>query len=67
MSGITAEFVQMVARVWHRIALEDAEADGIAKFLAPMDDAAEAAAERLDFDSEPADFERMLEDIARER
>ncbi len=66
MSRITAEVVALLARVWHRIDLRDEEADGIAKFLAPIDEVAERASERLDFDSEPADFQGAIEVLARD-
>ena len=66
MSLITAEVVALLARVWHRIELGDGEADGIARFLAPIDAVAERASARLDFDSEPADFQRAMEALARD-
>ena len=64
MSRITSEVVALLARVWHRIDLSEAEASGIAKFLAPIDEVAEKASARLDFDSEPADFHRAMEALA---
>jgi hypothetical protein len=66
MSQITAEVVALLARVWHGIDLEDDEAAGIANFLAPIDAVAERAAERLAFEAEPADFQRLIEKLAEE-
>ena len=64
MSAITAELVGMLARVWHRCAIDSQRAEGIAEMLRPMDDAAEATAETLDFEDEPSAFETTLDDLA---
>ena len=64
MAEITAEFVALMARTWHGIELDGNAADGIARMLRPMEAAAESAAADLDFESEPADFTRLLDELA---
>ena len=64
MAEITADFVRQMARTWHGIELDAAEAEGIARMLQPMEEAAENASQNLDFDSEPADFTRLLDQLA---
>ena len=64
MSNITGDFVAMVSRVWHRFTLPAADAESLAGMLAPMDGAGEAVAEYLQFDMEPSDFDRALEELA---
>jgi len=56
MSAIDPTFIQALARVWHGIALDDADAATLAAMLAAMDDAAEREAARLAFESEPAGY-----------
>ncbi len=63
MSAITAELVAKLARVWHRAEVSDKEAEAIARVLGPMDDAAESAAEALDLEAEPSDFEIALDEL----
>ncbi len=66
MAEITADFVRQMARTWHGIEIDPAEAEGIARMLQPMEAAAESASAHLDFDSEPADFTRLLDELAGE-
>jgi hypothetical protein len=60
MSRIPAELVARTARVWHRFELRPGEAEAIAKALEPIDAAAEAYVANLAFESEPADYDRLL-------
>ena len=60
MSRIPAELVSWTARVWHRFELRPGEAGALAKALEPIDVAAEAYVANLTFESEPADYERLL-------
>ena len=64
MSGITGDFVAMIAQVWHRMTLPSNDEASLASMLAPMDAAGEDLAETLHFDMEPSDFERALEELA---
>jgi hypothetical protein len=64
MNDITGGFVAMMARVWHRFALPESEAEPLAGMLAPMDDAGETVAKELQFDMEPSGFDRALEELA---
>ncbi len=66
MADITADFVRLMARTWHGVELDAAEAEGIARMLQPMEAAAESASANFDFDSEPADFTRLLDQLAGE-
>ena len=56
MSEISAEFVRLVATVWHRFEPREQSMEELAAMLAPMDDAGEACSRHLTFDMEPADF-----------
>ena len=60
MSKIPAELVAETACIWHRFDLRPGEAEAIAKALEPIDAAAEAYVAKLTFESEPADYERLL-------
>ena len=64
MSGITDEFVAMLARVWHRFTPQTDDAETLANMLTPMDDAGEAVADDIQFDMEPSDFVAALEELA---
>jgi hypothetical protein len=61
MSRITGEFVALLAQNWHRFTPQGQDLDALATMLAPMDDAGERLADRLDFDTEPSDFLAGLE------
>lgn len=61
MSNIDDDFVRNLARMWHGLALSDAEAAGIRAILATQEPIAEAAASAMSFDAEPAGFSRFLE------
>jgi len=61
VSRIDDAFVASVARAWHGIELDAADAQVLARMLAPMDDAGEALASRLAFEREPADFLRAMD------
>ncbi len=64
MSEINRDFVEIIARVWHRFSLSKDEASTLSDMLAPMDDAGEDVAEYIQFDWEPSDFDRALEELA---
>ena len=64
MSGITGNFVAMMAQAWHRITLPSKDEGPLASMLAPMDAAGEDIANTLQFDMEPSDFDRALEELA---
>ena len=64
MSNISSEFVTMMARIWHRFSLPQNDAGLLAEMLAPMETAGEEAAVNLQFDMEPSDFDRALEELA---
>ncbi|MBI08586.1 MAG: hypothetical protein CMM55_03600 [Rhodospirillaceae bacterium] len=64
MSNISGEFVTMMARIWHRFSLPQGDAALLAEMLAPMETAGEEVAENLQFDMEPSDFDRALEELA---
>ena len=56
MSAITGSFVAALARIWHRFDPPAGDVDTLATMLAPMDDAGESLAGRVEFDMEPADY-----------
>lgn len=60
MSKIPAELIAQTARIWHRFELRPGEAEAIARALEPVDAAAEAHVTKLTFESEPAEFDRLL-------
>lgn len=64
MSDITGDFVAMMARIWHRFTLPSDDAAPLAGMLAPMDAAGETVSETMQFDREPSDFDRALEELA---
>ena len=64
MSGITGNFVAMMAQAWNRITLPSKDEGPLASMLAPMDAAGEDIANTLQFDMEPSDFDRALEELA---
>ena len=64
MSDITGDFVAMMARIWHRFTLPADDAAPLAGMLVPMDAAGETVAETMQFDREPSDFDRALEELA---
>ena len=66
MSGITGEFVSLIATIWHRFSLSKAESELLADMLAPMDEAGEDLSGQLEFDMEPSDFMFTLEQLAPE-
>lgn len=67
MSAINGGFVAKLAEIWHRFTLPEAERQTLADMLAPMDDAGESVARHLEFDMEPSEFNRVLQDLAPER
>ena len=55
-----ASFTIMVVERFHRYAVDEVEARGLARMLAPIDRLAETAADGVGFDDEPADFLRVM-------
>ena len=60
MSRIPPALVAETTRIWHRFELRPGEAEAIVRALEPVDAAAEAHVEKLTFESEPADYDRLL-------
>ena len=56
MSEISADFLRLVAKVWHRFEPREQSMEELAAMLAPMDDAGETCSRNVEFDMEPADF-----------
>jgi hypothetical protein len=56
-----------LARVWHGIALDEADAEGIRRFLAGVEQVAERESLRHDFHDEPARYWRTLDALAGKR
>ena len=57
---IDEKFLIELFRRWHGYAPPPADATGLARILAPIDGAAEAAAAELGFDDAPADYARAV-------
>jgi hypothetical protein len=55
-----AGFITEVVERFHRYAVDEADAHGLAGMLGPVDALAQAAAGGVRFDDEPADFLRVL-------
>ena len=64
LSGIDGLFVKLISRVWHRFTPSNSDASTLAGMLKPMDIAGEEAAENIEFDDEPSDFNTALEELA---
>ena len=57
---IDEKFLTELFRRWHGYAPPPADAAGLARIMAPIDAAAEAAAAEIGFDDAPADFARAV-------
>ena len=55
-----ARFIAKVVGRFHRYGIDEADARGLARILAPVDRLAETAADGVRFDDEPADFLRVM-------
>jgi hypothetical protein len=55
-----AGFITDVVERFHRYAVDEADARGLAGMLGPVDRLAESAAGGVRFDDEPADFLRVM-------
>ena len=64
LSGIDGLFVKLSSRVWQRFTPSNSDASTLAGMLKPMDIAGEEAAENIEFDDEPSDFNTALEELA---
>lgn len=61
---IDGEFVTTMLARAHGGSVPQADADGIANFIGPMDNLVEAGVVRIEFDHEPADYERVVATLA---
>ena len=60
-----AQFLQLLFRRLHQRGLDDGDAAGLAGMVEPVETLANQAAAGLEFDSEPADFLRVLGEEAK--
>ena len=67
MSEINNSFVKLICRVWHRFTPSNNDASTLADMLRPMDIAGEEAAENIEFDDEPSDFNIALDELAEKK
>lgn len=60
-----AQFLQLLFRRLHRRGLDDGDAAGLSGMVEPVETLANQAAAGLAFDSQPADFFRVLDEQAK--
>ncbi|MBH67297.1 MAG: hypothetical protein CMM58_02990 [Rhodospirillaceae bacterium] len=62
-TGYDAYFIDQIFKRLHGHSISKEDTVGLSNMLKPIDELADTAAEGLNFDDEPADFERLMDFI----
>ena len=58
-----SDFIKLLFSRLHNRSVDDSDADGLSKMLEPINLLAERASNGLNFDDEPADFLRIMNEV----